>query len=83
VYGHNTPAARTTLWTYLCQESSLNNSIPWMVLGDFNAIMQAEDRSGGDINWYHHQNDFSHCIRHAELIQLPYTGMKYTWHNGQ
>jgi hypothetical protein len=54
-----------------------------MVLGDFNAIMQAEDRSGGDINWYHHQNDFSHCIRHAELIQLPYTGMKYTWHNGQ
>ncbi|KAJ6871911.1 hypothetical protein NC651_031103 [Populus alba x Populus x berolinensis] len=83
VYGNNTPAARTALWTYLCQESSRNTSTPWMVLGDFNAIIRAEDRSGGDINWYHHQNEFSQCIRQSELIQLPYTGMKYTWHNGQ
>ena len=45
--------------------------------------MCAGDRSGGDINWYHHQNDFGHCIRQAELIQLPYTGLKYSWHNGQ
>ena len=45
--------------------------------------MHAGNRSGGDINWYHHQNDFSNCVRHAELIQVPYTGLKFSWHNGQ
>ena len=83
IYGHNTPAARTILWNHLCQESPLNANTSWIVLGDFNAIMNAGDRSGGDINWYHHQHAFSNCIRQAELIQLPYTRLKFSWHNGQ
>ena len=83
IYGHNTPADRTILWNHLCQESPINAALPWIVLGDFNAIMNAGDRSGGDVNWYHHQNAFSHCIRQTELIPLPYTGLKFTWHNGQ
>nr|TKR98076.1 hypothetical protein D5086_0000206770 [Populus alba] len=83
IYGHNTPAARTILWNYLCHESSLNGSTPWLILGDFNTILHAGDRSGGDINWYHHQNDFNNCIRQAELIQVPYTGIKYSWHGQQ
>jgi len=83
VYGHNTPADRRTLWNYLSQESSQNTSIPWIVLGDFNAIMHAGDRAGGDTNWYSHLDDFPRCISLAELIPVPYTGMKFTWHNGQ
>jgi exonuclease III len=50
VYGHNTPAERRTLWTYLSQESSQNTCTPWIVIGDFNAIMHAGDRTGGDTN---------------------------------
>ena len=83
IYGQNTPAARTLLWNHICQESSLTACIPWLVLRDFNAILHAGDRSGEDINWYHHQNDFSNCIRQAELIQMPYTRLKFSWHNGQ
>ncbi|KAJ7009374.1 hypothetical protein NC653_000138 [Populus alba x Populus x berolinensis] len=83
IYGHNTPSERTLLWNYLCQTSIQNIDTPWIVMGDFNAILTAADRVGGDTNWYHHQDDFSNCIRQSELITLPYTGLRFTWHNGQ
>lgn len=52
-------------------------------MGDFNAIMHHSDRAGGDTTWYRHQDDFNKCINQAELIQVPFTGLKHTWHNGQ
>ncbi|KAJ6974535.1 hypothetical protein NC653_030590 [Populus alba x Populus x berolinensis] len=81
VYGFNTPAERLALWHYITQESS--SGIPWIVMGDFNAILQAADRIGGDTRWPLHLDDFNTCIRQSELIHIPYTGLKYSWHNGQ
>ncbi|KAJ6983820.1 hypothetical protein NC653_026591 [Populus alba x Populus x berolinensis] len=83
IYGHNTPAERQILWNYIVHESSLNSGLPWLVLGDFNAIMSAGDRVGGDVHWPSYQNDFSSCINHFELLQVPFTGLQYSWHNGQ
>jgi hypothetical protein len=83
IYGHNTPAERHDLWHYIAHESSLNSCIPWIVMGDFNAIMTVGDRTGGDIHWPRYQDDFSTCINQSELMQAPYTGIKYSWHNGQ
>ena len=28
-------------------------------------------------------DDFPNCITQAELIQVPVTGMHFTWHNGR
>ncbi|KAJ6435117.1 hypothetical protein OIU84_000357 [Salix udensis] len=39
VYGHNSLAERIALWNYLSQQQTVNGSCPWMVTGDFNAIM--------------------------------------------
>jgi len=83
IYSHNTPSERMLLWNHICQESTRNIGIPWIVLGDFNAILTADDRVGGDMNWYRHQDDFHNCIRQSELLQIPYTGIRFTWHNGQ
>ena len=83
IYGHNNPAARLSLWEYLNQESHSTAGIPWIVLGDFNAILQANDRSGGDTHWPCYQDDFNACITQSELLQVPYSGLKYSWHNGQ
>nr|TKS12516.1 hypothetical protein D5086_0000062530 [Populus alba] len=83
IYGHNTPAERHTLWNYISHESSQNSNIPWIVMGDFNAILSAADRTGGDSNWPRHQDDFASCMSQAELLQAPSTGLKFTWHNGQ
>jgi exonuclease III len=83
IYGHNTLAERHDLWNYITQESSLNCCIPWIIMGDFNAIMQTGDRTGGDTHWPRHQDDFATCISQSELMQTLYTCIKYTWHNGQ
>jgi hypothetical protein len=83
IYGHNTPAARLALWDYINQESVSTVGIPWIVLGDFNAILQASDRSGGDNHWPRYQDDFHACINQSELLHVPYSGLKYSWHNGQ
>ncbi|KAJ6889560.1 hypothetical protein NC652_030338 [Populus alba x Populus x berolinensis] len=45
--------------------------------------MTAGDRVGGDVHWPSYQNDFSSCITQSELLQVPFTGLKYSWHNGQ
>jgi hypothetical protein len=47
-------------------------------MGDFNAILHTDDRVGGDMQWYQHQDDFRHCIRQSKLIQIPYTGPRFT-----
>ncbi|KAJ6904458.1 hypothetical protein NC652_022464 [Populus alba x Populus x berolinensis] len=83
IYGYNTPAERTLLWQYICQESSQSTSIPWILMGDFNAIIRPADRHGGDITWHHHLDDFNDCIQQSQLLQVPYSGLKYSWHNGQ
>ncbi|KAJ6980750.1 hypothetical protein NC653_024182 [Populus alba x Populus x berolinensis] len=41
------------------------------------------DKSGGDTSWPRHQDDFKNCITQSNLLQAPYTGLKYFWHNGQ
>jgi len=83
VYGLNTPAGRELLWTYMKHQAPLFSSSPWIILGDFNAILKTSNRIGGDTSWYGHHDDFGNCIQDSELIEVPYTGMNFTWHNGQ
>lgn len=83
VYGLNNPSGRGTLWNYIQHQAPLFSSSPWALLGDFNAILRTTDRSGGDASWYGHMEDFGCCINDSELSQISYSGMKYTWHNGQ
>jgi len=28
-------------------------------------------------------DDFGACIQDAELVKVPYTGLKFAWHNNQ
>ncbi|KAJ6940685.1 hypothetical protein NC651_006728 [Populus alba x Populus x berolinensis] len=83
VYGHNTPAGRGLIWEYIVQHAPLFSSSPWALMGDFNATIQPSDRSGGNLHWQGHHEDFGRCIHEAELIQIPYSGLKFSWHNGQ
>ncbi|KAJ6897722.1 hypothetical protein NC652_024515 [Populus alba x Populus x berolinensis] len=40
-------------------------------------------QNGGDTRWPRHLDDFNNCISQSELIHIPYTGLKYSWQNGQ
>ncbi|KAJ6302108.1 hypothetical protein OIU77_016242 [Salix suchowensis] len=83
VHGLNTPAERNQLWEHLVGRSSVNTLVPWLAIGDFNAILSGEDRAGGSQRWPQHMEDFPVCIQQAGLSSLPYTGMRFTWSNGQ
>ncbi|KAJ6983826.1 hypothetical protein NC653_026593 [Populus alba x Populus x berolinensis] len=83
VYGHNTPAGRGLIWEYIVQHAPQFSSSPWALMGDFNATIQPSDRSGGNLHWNGHHEDFGRCIHEAELIHVPYSGLKFSWHNGQ
>ncbi|KAB5569895.1 hypothetical protein DKX38_003688 [Salix brachista] len=83
VYGFNNYVDRTVLWDYIRRTSEENNYIPWAILGDFNAVMRPSDRSGGAMDWQSHHEDFPNCIAQSGLQQVPYTGIRLSWHNGQ
>ncbi|KAJ6717499.1 hypothetical protein OIU79_005643 [Salix purpurea] len=83
VYGMNSPVDRRALWSYLSSQKMVNNTISWTILGDFNAITNSRDRSGGDHHWYSHMDEYPSCITQAELNQIPPSGMHFTWDNGQ
>ncbi|KAB5514312.1 hypothetical protein DKX38_028218 [Salix brachista] len=83
VYGLNSPLGRKALWDYLEQQKTPNSTIPWAILGDFNAILSSSDKHGGDDQWHSHMDDFPSCIGNSELIHVQTTGLHFTWHNGQ
>ncbi|KAG5224356.1 RNA-directed DNA polymerase, eukaryota, Reverse transcriptase [Salix suchowensis] len=83
VYGMNSPVDRRALWSYLSSQKMVNNTVSWTILGDFNAITNSRDRSGGDHHWYSHMDEYPSCITQAELNQIPSSGMHFTWDNGQ
>ncbi|XP_044461803.1 uncharacterized protein LOC123193082, partial [Mangifera indica] len=74
---------RRQLWDSIRSHSQTLNSSLWLVMEDFNAILRSSYRVGGDTGWYSHMDDFVQCIHDVELVQLPYKGLRYTWHNGE
>ncbi|KAF9663050.1 hypothetical protein SADUNF_Sadunf18G0117900 [Salix dunnii] len=73
VYGSNTPAGRKPLWDYIVNAGHLFSSRPWLILGDFNAVMQPEQRSGGDSRWHNYHEDFCMATHQAQITSLPFT----------
>ncbi|KAJ6430798.1 hypothetical protein OIU84_018330 [Salix udensis] len=83
VYGSNSYQDRRDLWQYLDLTSVSHATVPWAIMGDFNASLRPSDRSGGSNVWYSYHNDFPECISKASLHQVPYSGVRLSWHNGQ
>ncbi|KAJ6693232.1 hypothetical protein OIU85_004036 [Salix viminalis] len=83
VYGSNNYVERTALWNYMQTASVDHASIPWAIMGDFNAVLKPIDRSGGSNSWLKHHEEFPECIEKSSLHQIPYSGIHLTWHNGQ
>ncbi|KAJ6327909.1 hypothetical protein OIU77_009730 [Salix suchowensis] len=68
VYRRNTPAGRQPLWDYLTNNCQSFSSQPWVLLGDFNAIMHPNQRSGGDTQWHKHHIDFHNAVGMPSLL---------------
>ncbi|XP_070015336.1 uncharacterized protein [Nicotiana sylvestris] len=73
VYGFNTGEKRKHLWENLKEINQMVN-IPWIVEGDFNAILQFQDRKHGNPVTNAETQDFSDCIQELKLNELNWEG---------
>lgn len=78
VYGLNTIVERRPMWEELKLFGDTCLS-PWMVLGDFNSILSAEEKKGGPGVTNYETHDFLDCVNHLDLTDLRFVGSFYTW----
>ncbi|CAL9024686.1 unnamed protein product, partial [Prunus brigantina] len=74
----STSSIRKSLWDYfdgLAQASKL----PWLILGDFNDTVCADEKAGG--NFDSGGQNFIDWIDRNQLIDLGFSGAKFTWCN--
>ncbi|KAL0300291.1 UNVERIFIED_CONTAM: hypothetical protein Scaly_3052000 [Sesamum calycinum] len=69
------------MWQGLIQISRSISDEPWMVMGDFNAVLDDSEVSGNAADTSASMAEFSECITDSELHHLPFTGANFTWHN--
>ncbi|XP_019224694.1 PREDICTED: uncharacterized protein LOC109206328 [Nicotiana attenuata] len=80
IYASNILSERKLLWeqlTTIARTTSEN----WFIGGDFNEVLKARDKFGGNPINLSRSNQFWNCINKYNLIDLGYKGSKYTWTN--
>ncbi|XP_074298970.1 uncharacterized protein LOC141629962 [Silene latifolia] len=81
VYGFNDGKDRESLWNNLIRIAGSTQG-PWAVAGDFNCVLNADERIGGAFSRTDAE-PFLNCIHQCELIDSPAMGATYTWNNKQ
>lgn len=69
---------RRPLWDSLLSIAGVHD-LPWMVVGDFNAILDVSDRVGGRLPQAADTLDFAACLNAAGLSDLAGSKHKNVW----
>lgn len=80
VYGLHTIRDRKDLWKDLLQIRNIRTG-PMIILGDFNAIHSATDKTNGVEVSEAETQDFTQFLLDANLIEAPSSGLYYSWNN--
>ncbi|KAL6582742.1 hypothetical protein OROMI_004820 [Orobanche minor] len=78
VYGRNTKIQRREVWDDLLSVSQ--NQVPWMVGGDFNIILQSEEKKGGACPIQSDMEEFNDCLLNCNLTDGGFAGTPFTWY---
>ncbi|XP_026378164.1 uncharacterized protein LOC113272560 [Papaver somniferum] len=81
VHAHVKVVQMRFLWSEMQLISDLNK--PWIILGDFNAVISQEKKVGGRLPNMTAMLDFSECINQCELLPAPKNGLQFSWSNCQ
>lgn len=82
IYNSNSFQGQRRLWYELSGMNSLN--LPWILMGDFNAVVSQEEHHGGAHYYYRRKAlAFSDFIATNNLLDVNYVGSQYTWCNNQ
>ena len=80
IYASPRRSERRILWENLKIIAGLNN-LPWVMLGDFNDILLCEEKWGGNRPSISRIREFRNCLNACNMIDLGFSGPKYTWSN--
>ncbi|KAL0285651.1 UNVERIFIED_CONTAM: hypothetical protein Sradi_7168800 [Sesamum radiatum] len=79
IYAKCSRNPRRILWEEL--KTLSNHKTPWLVGGDFNAILHTEENMGGIINRLGPLEDFNDMILESGLTDAGFEGEPFTWTN--
>lgn len=79
VYSPTNSASRADFFREI-EDLKPTNSTPWMVSGDFNTTLQAQDRNGSSQDW-RWPLAFADLISAMGLQDIHMEGRRYTWSN--
>jgi hypothetical protein len=82
IYASPRRSESKVLWNNLSVIADLL-SLPWVMVGDFNDILSSEEKWGGNKPSASRMAEFHACLNSCSLIDLGFSGPKYTWTNSQ
>ncbi|XP_070046535.1 uncharacterized protein [Nicotiana tomentosiformis] len=82
MYAKCSSLERLELWDNIYYLAS-DMKLPWFVRGDFNVILDEEEKIRGLPVYPPKYEDFAFCINSCELFDLGYKGSPFTWWNGR
>ncbi|CAI9103398.1 OLC1v1001867C1 [Oldenlandia corymbosa var. corymbosa] len=80
IYAKNVPGDRSELWLDLIQLT--NTSKPW-ILGDFNSILQQDEKLGGLPFKAQEMEEFQQMMDGCQVQEIKTLGIQFTWSNKQ
>ncbi|KAL0292755.1 UNVERIFIED_CONTAM: hypothetical protein Sradi_6976200 [Sesamum radiatum] len=81
VYGDCDMVLRRALWEGLLSLVDDAEDVPWIVMGDYNAVIDTSEVCGRAADTSASMTEFRDFVTAAELVHLPFKGCPYTWHN--
>ena len=78
IYGHSKLSRKAEMWEMI-RGLSRKFSLPWLCAGDFNEILKSHEKLGGVPRKESELRAFRNMVDECELLDLGYTGLKFTW----
>lgn len=78
-YGLHSIEDRKPLWAELQQLD--NATVPWLVMGDYNAVLNSGDRFNGSTVTDGEPRDFIHLLDSTDLLEIKSVGPYFSWSN--
>ncbi|KAJ9535821.1 hypothetical protein OSB04_un001032 [Centaurea solstitialis] len=78
-YGANDLVKRRLLWSSIRKHKVMIGAQPWIVMGDFNAMLFPHDGLGGSSRRDRAMEEFGECVDDVEIMDVRYSGVQYSW----
>ncbi|GJW12092.1 RNA-directed DNA polymerase, eukaryota, reverse transcriptase zinc-binding domain protein [Tanacetum coccineum] len=79
VYASNNGIDRRSLWKELSIQKQLIKNEPWVVMGDFNVTLNANEHSSGSSGKTADMIEFNDAINSHEVDDICSSGFQFTW----